>query len=113
MALGTSIAVPAIVKISPQAAAQAAARGDILTIAGTAGEPVNLLKSQTKATVSAGGGDQPVEFGDSHIYVGNLPGLAALNALGDDSLPAAVLGMDVLRLRPKMLLKSQSQEVYF
>ena len=98
-----------------QATAQAAARGDVLTIAGATGERVDLLKSDSKVQVELAGAKngETVAFGNSNIYVGNLPGLAALNALGDDSPPAAVLGMDVLRLRPKMLLKARDLEVYF
>jgi hypothetical protein len=104
-----------------QAVSQAAARGDILTIAGSTGEPIQLLKSASKTTVRlSGSGDgggvneeETVDFGSSHFYVGNLPGLAALNGLGDDSPPAAVLGMDVLLRRPKMLLVARDQEVYF
>lgn len=97
-----------------QEAAQAAARGDVIAIAGTAGERVNLVKSEAKnEIILAGMEGKKVEFGESNVYVGNLPGLAALNALGDDSPPAAILGMDVLRLKPKMLLKAQSKEVYF
>ena len=36
-------------------------------------------------------------------YVGALPGLAALNGLGDNAGPAIVLGLDVLKRRPRML----------
>ena len=99
-----------------QAMAQSAARGDVLTIAaGASGERVDLFKSKDQVQVqlvAAAEGDL-VDFGTSHIYIGNLPGLAALDALGDNSPPAAVLGMDVLRLRPKMLFKARDQEVYF
>lgn len=96
---------------------QAAARGDVLSIAGSTGERIDLLKSEEMVQVNlkaaANQVDETVVFGDSIIYVGNLPGLAALDALGDDSPPAAVLGMDVLRMRPKMLLKARDNEVYF
>ncbi|CAB9508803.1 expressed unknown protein [Seminavis robusta] len=97
-----------------QAAAQAAARGDLITIAGADGKPVQLIKSQSEAGVHlASDDDEIVDFGNSNIYVGNLPGLAALNGLGDESPPAAVLGMDILRKKPKMLLLARNQEVYF
>eukprot|EP00521_Asterionellopsis_glacialis_P011342 CAMPEP_0195300264 /NCGR_PEP_ID=MMETSP0707-20130614/27069_1 /TAXON_ID=33640 /ORGANISM="Asterionellopsis glacialis, Strain CCMP134" /LENGTH=394 /DNA_ID=CAMNT_0040362909 /DNA_START=150 /DNA_END=1330 /DNA_ORIENTATION=- len=77
-----------------QATAQAAARGDILAIAGANGQPVQLLKTTSKVSV---GVSKQVDIGESHVYVGDLPGLAALDGLGGDSPPAAVLGMDVLR----------------
>ena len=96
---------------------QAAARGDVLSIAGSTGQRVDLLKSAEMVQVDLKAADdeddKTVVFGDSNIYVGNLPGLAALNALGDNSPPAAVLGMDVLRMRPKMLLKARDNEVFF
>ena len=95
-----------------QATAQAAARGDVLTIAGAQGRPVNLLKSTSKAGVALVG-DSEVSFGDSNVYVGDIPGLAALSGIGVESPPAVVLGMDVLRLRPKMLLRARNNEVYF
>jgi hypothetical protein len=95
-----------------QATAQAAARGDVLTIAGTQGQPVNLFKSSSKAQVALVG-DSEVLFGDSNVYVGDIPGLAALSGIGVKSPPAVVLGMDVLRLRPKMLLRARNNEVYF
>jgi hypothetical protein len=94
-----------------QATAQAAARGDVLTIAGTQGQPVNLFKSSSKAQVALVG-DSEVLFGDSNVYVGDIPGLAALSGIGVKSPPAVVLGMDVLRLRPKMLLRARNNEVY-
>jgi hypothetical protein len=39
--------------------------------------------------------------------------LAAMNGLGIDSPPAVVLGMDVLRTRPRMILRAQVPEIYF
>jgi hypothetical protein len=95
-----------------QATAQAAARGDVLTIAGTQGRPVNLLKSTSKARIALVG-DLEVSFGDSHVYVGDIPGLAALSGIGVQSPPTVVLGMDILRCRPKMLLRVRDNEVYF
>jgi hypothetical protein len=95
-----------------QATSQAAARGDVLTIAGTQGRPVNLLKSISKAQVALVG-DSEVSFGDSNVYVGDIPGLAALSGIGVQSPPAVVLGMDVLRRHPKMLLRARNNEVYF
>ena len=104
---------------------QAAARGELLTIAGTTGQPVYLLKSKeavqvTMPAASAGNvksdevnSDNVVTFGEGNVYVGDLPGLAALGGLGVDSPPAVVLGMDVLRSRPRMFLRASENEVYF
>ena len=36
------------------------------------------------------------------VCAGDLPGLAALGGLGADAGPAAVLGTDLLRRRPRM-----------
>ncbi|CAJ1942478.1 unnamed protein product [Cylindrotheca closterium] len=96
-----------------QAAAKAAANGDLLTIAGSDGKPTNLLKSTSTFDLSLSGDSEDVSFGSGHIYVGDIPGLAALNGIGVDSPPAAVLGMDVLRKRPRMFLRARDQEVYF
>lgn len=96
-----------------QATAKAAANGDLVTIAGTNGQPTTLLKSASATEIFVPGDSQDVSFGDSKIYVGDIPGLAALNGIGVDSPPAAILGMDVLRKRPKMVLRARDQEVYF
>jgi len=95
-----------------QATAKAAAEGNVLTIAGMNG-PVNLLKSTEPAQISAVGVDSDVSFGNSNVFVGDIPGLAALNGIGVDAPPAVVLGMDVLRKRPKMILRARDNEVYF
>ena len=94
--------------------AQAAARGDVLTIMGLGGKPVNLIKSSTPVSVEMKGDKNSlVDFGSVPLFVGDLPGLAALNGLGVESPPAVVLGMDVLRQRPSMLLRAQDDEVWF
>jgi hypothetical protein len=95
-----------------QAMAKAAAEGNILTIAGPNG-PVSLLKSTSPIEILAAGEDDNVSFGSTRIYVGDIPGLAALNGIGVDAPPAVVLGMDVLTKRPKMILRAQDNEVYF
>lgn len=113
-----------------QALSQAAARGDVLTIMGTNGQPARLYKSieavavgmpSTTATTTTALSQQDetrdkavVPFGPVPVYVGELPGLAALNGLmGVESPPAVVLGMDVLRTRPTMFLRARTNEVYF
>jgi len=87
--------------------AQAAARGDVLLIAGAAGERIELVKSKDPVDVAIG---NEIALGKQNLYVGDLPGLAALGGLGKDAPPAAVLGMDILRTRPKMLYRSN--EIY-
>ena len=97
--------------------AQAASRGDVLTLAGGNGQMIHLYKSKHSVPISVAscsGSDENVTFGDgSFVYVGELPGLAALNGLGVGSPPAVVLGMDVLRQRPRMWYCGQQNEVYF
>ena len=80
-------------------AAQAATRGDVLIIQGSDG-PVQLARTATAADMSLG----DARFGNEcRPYVGELPGLAALDGLGARAGPAAVLGMDVLRTRPRLV----------
>jgi len=98
---------------SAQATAQASTNGDLLTIAGANGQPTTLIKSTTNAEILLPGDLQDVSFGDNRVYVGDIPGLAALNGIGVDSPPTALLGMDVLRKRPKMFLRARHHEVYF
>lgn len=94
------------------ALANAASKGDVLMIAG-AGGPVQLLRSNDVVDLRLKGDDNDdVSFSENKIYVGDLPGLAALGGLsGISSPPAAVLGMDVLKRKPSMLYRMN--EVYF
>jgi hypothetical protein len=96
-----------------QAMADAAAKGDVLTIAGADGKPTNLVKIRSPTEFFVKGTDEDISFGEGRVYVGDIPGLAAMNGIGVDSPPAVVLGMDVLRRRPKMLLRARDNEVYF
>mmetsp|Transcript_23901 Transcript_23901/g.39532 ORF Transcript_23901/g.39532 Transcript_23901/m.39532 type:complete len:358 (-) Transcript_23901:166-1239(-) len=97
--------------------AKAASSGEILTLASSAGQPVYLVKSTDEIGMGIVGdddkNDNTIDFGTSPLYVGDLPGLAALNGIGENSPPAVVLGMDVLRKRSKMLFRGQQNEVYF
>jgi hypothetical protein len=95
-----------------RAISKAAAEGNVLTIAGMNG-PINLLKSTEAPAIFAIGEDSNVSFGKTNIFVGDIPGLAALNGIGVDAPPAVVLGMDVLRTKAKMTLRAQDNEVYF
>lgn len=94
--------------------AQAASKGDAWMIMGTNGTPVSLLKSKEKASILiASESKVPIDFGSVSVYVGELPGLAALNGIGIEAPPAVVLGMDVLRQKTAMLLRLQDNEVWF
>lgn len=97
-----------------KAMAQAAASGDILTIGGMNG-PVNLLRSTSPVSITADAtlGSDTISLGEGKIFVGDIPGLAALGGLGVDAPPALVLGMDVLRQKPRMVLRARDNEVYF
>lgn len=80
-------------------AGQASAKGDVLVVGGASG-PVRLVRASEDATV---GVDDNTLFGDDcRPYVGELPGLAALDGLGADAGPAVVLGTDVLRRRARL-----------
>lgn len=100
--------------------AQAAQRGEVLAIMGSAGKPVNLWKSKEQVLVMATSVDEDVDvdLGLNHVYVGDLPGLAALDKFSSASgsstkkAPAIVLGMDILRQRP-MLLQASKNQVWF
>mmetsp|Transcript_23902 Transcript_23902/g.39535 ORF Transcript_23902/g.39535 Transcript_23902/m.39535 type:complete len:352 (-) Transcript_23902:90-1145(-) len=93
--------------------AKAASSGALLTLASSTGQPVYLTKSTEEVAMGVVGDDDDIDFGTSPLFVGDLPGLAALNGIGENSPPAVILGMDVLRKRSKMLFRGQQNEVYF
>lgn len=78
----------------------ASSGADTLMIAGARGQRVRLTRT-TPCELSIGGTE--IGGGTCRPYVGELPGLAALNGLGADAGPAAVLGLDVLRQRPRLV----------
>ena len=83
-------------------AARAKARGDTLTLAASDGRRVTL-ELAAPAELALGG----ASLGQaSCCFVGELPGLAALDGLGAKAGPAAVLGVDVLRTRPRMVYQA-------
>ena len=89
-------------------AGKAAADGKVLVVGGAAG-PVRLVRAERGARVSMLGGDgaqgdreEALLGEDCGVYVGDLPGLAALDGLGATAGPAVVLGVDLLRKRPRM-----------
>eukprot|EP00804_Cyclotella_cryptica_P000225 CCRYP_016191-RB/>CCRYP_016191-RB protein AED:0.15 eAED:0.15 QI:280/1/1/1/0/0/3/81/383 len=107
--------------------AQATSRGDVLTIAGMDGKPIHLIKSQSPVQIMARAAKLPVsssQKGKVHqnqyvklakrtLFVGDLPGLSALGGLGGDTAPpAAVLGMDVITLCPRVVFRAQQKEIY-
>jgi hypothetical protein len=92
-----------------QAAAQStASSGEVLVLGGPGGARIELRRLAAAQSVAIGG----VELGgdDLRCYVGDLPGLAALGGLGAAAGPAAVLGTDILRRRPRLVL--QDGKVY-
>ena len=83
-------------------AGNAAANGEVLIVGGADG-PVRLVRSAGDVTICAGAEEWGVPFGDDcKVYVGELPGLAALAGLGAEAGPAVVLGTDTLRKRERM-----------
>jgi len=94
--------------------ANASSCGSMLSIMGLGGERISLHRTPEKVHVELPARDtDAVDFGSGHIFVGDLPGLALLSGLGVGSPPAVVLGMDVLRQRPTMLVRAQQKEVWF
>jgi hypothetical protein len=96
--------------------ANAASRGDVLSIFGAGGKQVNLLKSldpvglQMPTTEDT---EDVVDFGAGTIFVGDLPGIMSLQGLDGATAPAVVLGTDVLRRKPHMLFRPVDNEVWF
>mmetsp|Transcript_42433 Transcript_42433/g.83374 ORF Transcript_42433/g.83374 Transcript_42433/m.83374 type:complete len:404 (-) Transcript_42433:86-1297(-) len=76
------------------------ASGEVAMIGGVDG-PVYLRKIPEKVPVELGGAN----LGSGRPYVGEIPGLAALDGLGAGAGPAAILGTDVLRQRKRLLLQ--------
>jgi len=101
-----------------QATAEAASKGEILMIGGVDGKPTTLYRSigpegPSLSLVSTSGEDLPLGTSETNsVYVGDIPGLAALNGIGVDSPPAVVLGLDALRKRPKMIFRPRENEFY-
>lgn len=77
----------------------AATKSETLMISGANG-PVQLVRTAEGCTMRLG--DADLGGGACRPYIGELPGLAALDRLGAAAGPAAVLGTDVLRTRPRL-----------
>lgn len=110
---------------SASAVAEATSRGDILAISGADGKPIQLVKSLAPVNIMILSSKNPtsssfteeqnkfVNLAESSLFVGDLPGLSALNALGGESPPpAAVLGMDVITRCPRVMFRAQQKEIY-
>ena len=116
-----------------QSMSEAVSRGDILVVMGPEGR-IELKRTIERVTVRLGSGSddgqEEVQFPKSSVFVGDLPGLKALEGLktsnndnlGDDDNddsssspppPAAILGMDVLKRLPMMVYRGVQSEVYF
>lgn len=115
-----------------QSMSEAVSRGDILVVMGPEGR-IELKRTIERVTVRLGSGSddgqEEVQFPKSSVFVGDLPGLKALEGLkasnndnlsddNDDSSsspppPAAILGMDVLKRLPMMVYRGVQSEVYF
>jgi hypothetical protein len=94
--------------VAAQAAAQAAAQsGEVLALGGPNGQRIELRRLPAASSVELGGAQLD---GSVRCYVGELPGLAALDGLGAAAGPAAVLGTDILRRRSRLVL--QDGKVY-
>jgi hypothetical protein len=107
--------------------AQATSRGELLTILGSNGQNVNLIRSKepihiTIPTLCDVSSKIDVDFGSIPLFVGEFPGLTMMmqqqeidNAavILQNSVVGVVLGMDILRQRPSTLLRAQDNEVWF
>jgi hypothetical protein len=65
--------------------------------------PVFLPRIPDPAMIALGG----AQLGEARPFVGELPSLDVLNGLGEDAGPAAILGLDLLRTRKRLLLQNQ------
>jgi len=80
---------------------QRVASGEVVLIGGANGM-VQLERSKTAVSFAIG----EAKIGESTVLVGDMPGLAALDGLGADAGPAAILGIDVLRQRQRLVCRS-------
>lgn len=91
--------------------ARAVASQDILLVAGL-GKTVELVKTQYPVSIGAlSSSSIGVHLAETHVYVGDLPGLAALEDLDPTSPPMAILGMDVIKQKKRLIYRPK--EVYF
>jgi hypothetical protein len=86
---------------------------DIVLVAGL-GKTVELMKTQYPVSIGALSqfdSSAVVHLAEIPVYVGDLPGLASLGEMDPSSPPMAILGMDVISRKKRMIYRSK--EVYF
>lgn len=87
---------------NPFASLFAESNSQVLTIMGSDGKPTKLYPSKNPVEIAM--------FGQSVVYVGQVPGLAALDK--QVKSPDVILGTDVLKKIPKMILRAQQNELW-
>lgn len=87
---------------NPFASLFSESNSQVLTIMGADGKPTKLYPSKNPVAVTM--------FGESVLYVGQVPGLAALDK--QVKSPDVILGMDVLKKIRKMVLRAQQNELW-
>jgi hypothetical protein len=93
--------------------AAATSKGDILTIAGIGGAPIRLVRSTSPVNFNIlESSRKPHPLSSARVYVGDLPGLAALGGLGGGASPAVVLGMDLISTRQRLIFRARQCEIY-
>lgn len=96
-----------------QALSQAVQKGDVLLLMGGDGKQIELKRSDKKVSLELGNKEcEKAVFPSSYVYVGDLPGLKAMEGEVKDS-PAAILGMDVIKRRETMIYRGQQNAIYF
>jgi hypothetical protein len=76
-------------------------KGDVVALPSPRGV-VYLKKAEQNVTLALG----DAEFEETRLFVGEMPGLAALDGLGEDAKPAVLLGTDILRQRRKLVIQN-------
>mmetsp|Transcript_30101 Transcript_30101/g.71624 ORF Transcript_30101/g.71624 Transcript_30101/m.71624 type:complete len:353 (+) Transcript_30101:94-1152(+) len=94
-----------------QKVAQAASQGQLLTLAGGDG-PVQLIRSKSSEKIDIRTKDGVTDLAESQLFIGDIPGLQALGGLGGDAPPAAVLGMDIIARRPRVIFRARQNQIY-
>lgn len=94
-----------------QKVAQAASQGQVLTLAGGNG-PVQLIRSKSPEKIDIMTKDGVTDLAESQLFIGDIPGLQALGGLGGDAPPAAVLGMDIITRRPRVIFRARQNQIY-
>jgi hypothetical protein len=99
--------------------------GDVLKVGGVDGRTIQIVRSAHRVHIqdaASNDGGSTVQFGDGYVYIGDLPGLAVMEKLRQNSSdsgpdnaisPSVVLGLDFLRRTYRMLLRLSNHEVWF